>query len=75
MYNILHGISNIEGLRLGRVYVIEASDGLTLIDTSAPGSFPQIEKGLLRSGHQISEMSGHPPVQSRSTSSWMSRSV
>jgi len=56
MYNILHGISNIEGLRLGRVYVIEASDGLTLIDTSAPGSFPQIEKGLLRSGHQISEI-------------------
>ena len=56
MYHILNGISSIEGLRLGRVYVIEAPDGLTLIDTSIPGSLPQIEKGLLRSGHHLSQI-------------------
>ena len=38
MYRILNGISSIEGLRLGRVYMIEAADGLTLNDTSIPGS-------------------------------------
>lgn len=56
MYHILDGISSIEGLRMGRVYVIEAPDGLTLIDTSIPGSFPQIEKELLTSGHQVSSV-------------------
>lgn len=56
MDRILHGISTIEGLRLGRVYVIEAPDGLTLIDTSIPGSLPQIEKDLHRSGHDLSRI-------------------
>jgi len=56
MYRILNSISSIEGLRLGRVYVIEAADGLTLIDTSTPGSFPQIEKDLLSSGHELSKI-------------------
>lgn len=56
MYRILNGTSSIEGLRLGRIYVIEASDGLTLVDTSTPGSFPQIEKDLRRSGHQLSQV-------------------
>ena len=56
MYQILDGIYGIEGLRIGRVYVIEAPDGLTLIDTSIPGSLPQIEKDLLHSGHHIKEV-------------------
>lgn len=56
MYRILDGIFAIEGLRLGRAYVIEAPDGLTLIDTSTPGAFPRIEKDLLRSGHQLSRI-------------------
>ena len=56
MHYILDGISTIEGLRIGRVYVIEAADGLTLIDTSVPGSLPQIEKELQRVGHHLSDV-------------------
>ena len=37
MKHLSPGIFNIEGLRLGRVYVIEGSDGLTLVDTSLLG--------------------------------------
>jgi glyoxylase-like metal-dependent hydrolase (beta-lactamase superfamily II) len=56
MDRILNGISSIEGLRTGRVYVIEAADGLTLVDTSVPGSLPQIEKELQRVGHDLSDI-------------------
>src|SRR5581483_8208790 len=56
MDRILNGIWSIEGLRMGRVYVIEAADGLTLVDTSVPGSLPQIEKDLQREGHQLSDV-------------------
>jgi glyoxylase-like metal-dependent hydrolase (beta-lactamase superfamily II) len=55
MYRILDGIYTVEGLRVGRVYVIESNDGLTLIDTSLPGSLPQIEKELQKIGHQLGE--------------------
>jgi hypothetical protein len=41
MKRLLPGIFTIEGLRLGRVYAIEAPDGLTLVDTSIPGSLPR----------------------------------
>lgn len=40
---------------MGRVYVIEAADGLTLVDTSVPGSLPQIGKELQCIGHQLSD--------------------
>jgi glyoxylase-like metal-dependent hydrolase (beta-lactamase superfamily II) len=53
MYRIAHGISGIEGTRIGRIYVIEAPDGLTLVDSSIPGAFPQIEKDLRRAGHRL----------------------
>jgi glyoxylase-like metal-dependent hydrolase (beta-lactamase superfamily II) len=56
MYHILNGISSIEGLRLGRVYVIEAPDGLTLVDTSLPGSLSLIEKEFQSVGRQISDI-------------------
>lgn len=56
MYHILNGIWSIEGLRMGRVYVIEAADGLTLIDTSVPDSLPQIEKDLQCAGHHLSDI-------------------
>jgi glyoxylase-like metal-dependent hydrolase (beta-lactamase superfamily II) len=56
MYRILNGISCIEGLRIGRVYVIEGNDGLTLVDTSIPGSLPLIEKDLQTAGHQLSDV-------------------
>lgn len=53
MKRLLPGIFNMEGLRLGRVYAIEAPDGLTLVDTSLPGSLPQIEKDLQSAGYQL----------------------
>jgi glyoxylase-like metal-dependent hydrolase (beta-lactamase superfamily II) len=53
MYRIANGISGIEGTWIGRMYVIEAPDGLTLIDSSIPGAFPRIEKDLQRAGHQL----------------------
>lgn len=56
MYRILDGIYSVEGLRVGRVYVIEGSDGLALIDTSLPGSLPQIAKELQKIGHELSEI-------------------
>lgn len=54
MKQVLPGIFTIEGLRLGRVYVIEAPDGLTLVDTSIPGSLPCIEQDLQSAGYQLS---------------------
>ncbi|QBD81770.1 MBL fold metallo-hydrolase [Ktedonosporobacter rubrisoli] len=56
MDRILNGIFCIEGLRMGRVYVIEAADGLTLVDTSVSGSLSQIEKDLRSIGHQLSDI-------------------
>ena len=56
MYHIMNGIFAVEGLRMGRVYVIEAPDGLTLVDTSVPGSLPQIEQELRMIGHQLSKV-------------------
>ncbi|HET8842488.1 MAG TPA: MBL fold metallo-hydrolase [Ktedonobacteraceae bacterium] len=56
MHKLYEGIFTLEGLRLGRVYAIKASDGLTLIDTSIPGAFPRIEKDLKRSGYALSQI-------------------
>ncbi len=56
MKHLLPGIFNIEGLLLGRIYVIEAPDGLTLIDTSIPGSLQRIEKDLQSAGYQLSSI-------------------
>lgn len=56
MYRILNGIWSIEGLRLGRVYVIEATDGLTLVDASVSGSLPQIERDLKLGGYRLSNI-------------------
>jgi glyoxylase-like metal-dependent hydrolase (beta-lactamase superfamily II) len=43
-------------LRAGRVYVIEAEDGLTLIDTSIPKSMPQIAKELAKIQHSLTDI-------------------
>jgi glyoxylase-like metal-dependent hydrolase (beta-lactamase superfamily II) len=56
MQRIMNGIYISEGLRLGNVYVIEAADGLTLVDTSVPGSLPRIEKDLRSAGHKLSDI-------------------
>ena len=56
MRQIIKGISMIEGLRMGRVYVLEAADGLTLVDTSAPRALPAIERDLRSVGHRLSDI-------------------
>ena len=56
MLRVLDGIYNVQGLRIGRVYVIEASDGLTLIDTSIPNSMPQIAKELATIKHSLTDI-------------------
>lgn len=56
MFRVTERIYNVEGLRVGRVYVIENADGLTLIDTSIQGSVEQIEKELQKIGHTLKEI-------------------
>lgn len=56
MEKIQKHIYRIKGLPLGNVYVIEASDGLTLVDTSKPNSVSRIKKGLQRGGYQLSDI-------------------
>jgi glyoxylase-like metal-dependent hydrolase (beta-lactamase superfamily II) len=56
MEKIQNHIYRIKGLLMGNVYVIEASDGLTIVDTSKPGSVSQIEKSLNRGGYQLSDI-------------------
>ncbi len=56
MYRILDGIYSVEGLRMGRVYVITGNNGLTLVDASIPGSLPQIEKELQKIEHKLSDI-------------------
>ncbi|EFH81372.1 MBL fold metallo-hydrolase [Ktedonobacter racemifer] len=56
MQHIQQGISSIEGLHLAHSYVIEAADGLTLVDTGVPGSLPQMEKELKNAGYQLNQV-------------------
>ncbi len=41
---------------MGRVYVIQGADGLTLIDTSLPGSVPKIARELEAQGFRLSDV-------------------
>lgn len=56
MQRITDKIYTIEGLRVGRVYVIVGNDGLTLIDTSLPNSLPRIEVELKVIGKSLSDI-------------------
>lgn len=56
MQHLTNGIYLVEGLRLGNVYVIEGVDGLTLVDTSVPGSLSRIEKDLQSIGRKLSDI-------------------
>jgi glyoxylase-like metal-dependent hydrolase (beta-lactamase superfamily II) len=56
MEKIQKHIYRINGLIMGNVYVIKSSDGLTIVDTSKPGSVSRIEKSLKRSGYQLSDI-------------------
>lgn len=56
MQEITENIYCVQGLRMGRVYVIEGGDGLTLIDTSMRNARAKIEQQLQAHGHQLSEV-------------------
>ena len=56
MYRISNRIYNVEGLRIGRVYVIEGNDGLSCIDTSISNSLSQIQKDLQKIGYELKDI-------------------
>ncbi|MCH5584431.1 MBL fold metallo-hydrolase [Shimazuella sp. AN120528] len=56
MEKIQKHIYRLKGLIMGNVYVIEASDGLTLVDTSKPNSVSRIQKSLQHGGYQLSDI-------------------
>jgi glyoxylase-like metal-dependent hydrolase (beta-lactamase superfamily II) len=56
MERIQEGVYAVQGLRVGRVYVIEADDGLSLVDTSLPGSLPRIATELRALGRGLGDV-------------------
>jgi len=53
MLQITDNVYSVQGLRVGRVYVIQGADGLTLIDTSLPNASPQIARELEAHGFSL----------------------
>jgi len=53
---IIDGIYWLPGLRVGRVFVIEGRDGLTLVDTSLANARPMIERQLGGHGHKLTDI-------------------
>lgn len=53
MHKIHDDIYTIQGLPIGRVYVIAGADGLTLIDASVEGAERAIERDLARAGYSL----------------------
>lgn len=56
MKQILPGFYTFTGLMVGRVYMIEDPDGVTLIDTSVPPAADRILKQLAEAGKQPSDV-------------------
>lgn len=56
MQKIADGIYTLEGILVGRVYIIESSDGLTMIDATVPGAMGKITSELSKIGRQMSEI-------------------
>lgn len=56
MQKILEGVYALQGLRVGRVYVIESTDGLTLIDTSVEGAERAIARDLAHGGYAVKDI-------------------
>lgn len=56
MLKIIDGIHTVQGLIMGRVYVIESDDGLTLIDTSLANSLNTIQKNLTAKGFSLEQV-------------------
>jgi len=50
MQSIVPGVSSFPGLRVGRVYLIEDPDGLTLVDCSLDSAAPRILTALRAAG-------------------------
>jgi glyoxylase-like metal-dependent hydrolase (beta-lactamase superfamily II) len=53
---IIDGIYWAEGLLVGRVYVIQSADGLTVIDATIPNSVKRIEKQLASIGRLLTDV-------------------
>jgi len=49
---VVRGVWVLEGLKMGRSYVVEHDDGLTLIDTSSPGAANRILDAIKRIGRR-----------------------
>lgn len=56
MKYVAPGVYTLEGLLVGRVYLIEDPDGLTIIDGSISRSTPTILKEITSSGHKLVEI-------------------
>ncbi len=52
MKEVVAGVYTFEGLMVGRVYLLEGGEGLTLIDTSIGSAGKKILKQLQAAGHQ-----------------------
>ncbi len=56
MKQVVPQIYTFEGLLMGRVYLLEDDDGLTLVDSSIPGAGEKILKQLQSAGHQPADI-------------------
>jgi glyoxylase-like metal-dependent hydrolase (beta-lactamase superfamily II) len=56
MLEIARGIYLLDGLRMGRCYLVEGSDGLAMIDTSSDGAAPRILDAIKRIGRRPDEL-------------------
>ncbi|MCI0729670.1 MAG: MBL fold metallo-hydrolase, partial [Chloroflexi bacterium] len=52
MKQIVPGVHTFTGLMVGRVYLLEGEDGLSLVDASLPNAAGKILKQLAAAGHQ-----------------------
>lgn len=56
MKQLLPNVFTLEGMLVGRVYLIKDSDGVTLIDAAVPPAGPRILKELASAGYQPSDL-------------------
>jgi glyoxylase-like metal-dependent hydrolase (beta-lactamase superfamily II) len=56
MHQIAHGIYAIDGLKMGRSYLIEGNDGVALIDTSSRGASEGILSAIEAIGHHPEDL-------------------
>jgi len=56
MRAIIAGVYAIEGLKTGRSYLVEGSDGVALIDTSSGGASGRIFSAIEASGHAVGSL-------------------